>query len=570
MLEELDQVDWTLYSHAYGPATDLADLIRRLVITNNADDKADQAAEDTLEQLYGMIWHQGTVYSATAIAVPFLIDIVTHNISSHTVGILNLLSSCATGSGYFEVHGSMDDYRDRRDTEAFQATVREELENVNAAYKAVVAGLPVYITLLNDAHSDIREAAAELIALCGPRMESAVPALKARIAIEQTHNTPESREITATLVGQLGYLLTHPGGRAESIKLSEEDQSLFVSWLSDPSFPQLARIAAAQTLIDYGNEVSQALGLDFIKAIPDVPAVPLDYRLHGLIQTLTAHNVEMTVEWIARMVDYEDQATVEQLPYLMHSLYATYRQDVKPLLKILLALLRKDVASVLLWLSGFRRMSQTTREVFEEMIDMEVDIHMKQALRHKAALLIRPDDVPFVTPLEDFLRPAVWSMNSSSLEQLLLQIETGFKRNDINEQIKAEWLKEIVKYGSAALADERTLPILIQSFTHNHQWVRVYAARTLALLAPDYAWDTLRDVLTEELRGRPAGLVVMDTLIQLAESGFDVTWALPQLEIFANSPIRRIEMGAMGSIPAEDEQLQTMAQKTIAAIRKNT
>ena len=61
MLDDLVRVDWAGLTHAYGPADDLPGLLRGLA----------QGDDDALYELYGNIWHQGTVYPATAYAVTY-------------------------------------------------------------------------------------------------------------------------------------------------------------------------------------------------------------------------------------------------------------------------------------------------------------------------------------------------------------------------------------------------------------------------------------------------------------------------------------------------------------------
>ncbi|MFD5878720.1 hypothetical protein [Streptomyces yangpuensis] len=69
---ELDQVQWHDLTHAYGPAADVPELIRALY-----EDDADTVGE-AIHELYGNIHHQGTVYPASAPAVPFLAHAVLH------------------------------------------------------------------------------------------------------------------------------------------------------------------------------------------------------------------------------------------------------------------------------------------------------------------------------------------------------------------------------------------------------------------------------------------------------------------------------------------------------------
>jgi hypothetical protein len=79
-------VDWNSVSHAYGPAVDTPAQLRRLL------DEHERV--DAFEQLVGSIWHQSTVYPATAQAVPILAEIAySHRASA--LHPLMLLVVCA-------------------------------------------------------------------------------------------------------------------------------------------------------------------------------------------------------------------------------------------------------------------------------------------------------------------------------------------------------------------------------------------------------------------------------------------------------------------------------------------
>lgn len=66
----LDAVDWATLSQAYGPAVAVPDLLR-----GRCSSDATQRSE-ALEELWGTIWHQGTVYDCTPVVVPFLVEVV--------------------------------------------------------------------------------------------------------------------------------------------------------------------------------------------------------------------------------------------------------------------------------------------------------------------------------------------------------------------------------------------------------------------------------------------------------------------------------------------------------------
>ncbi len=88
-LEGLDAIDWDRLSHAYGPARDVPLDLRRLA---SCDPNARKRA---LWELSGNIYHQGSVDTATAAAVPFLVQIATHPSLPERREILELLDAIA-------------------------------------------------------------------------------------------------------------------------------------------------------------------------------------------------------------------------------------------------------------------------------------------------------------------------------------------------------------------------------------------------------------------------------------------------------------------------------------------
>ena len=64
--DELDRIPWAELTHAYGPASDVPALLRTVL-------RGGEDANEAWNDLHGNIWHQGTVYEATASAIPFLL-----------------------------------------------------------------------------------------------------------------------------------------------------------------------------------------------------------------------------------------------------------------------------------------------------------------------------------------------------------------------------------------------------------------------------------------------------------------------------------------------------------------
>ncbi|WP_432973467.1 hypothetical protein [Dactylosporangium sp. CA-233914] len=71
MLVGLDEIDWSAYEGAYGPATEAPDILRAMA------DPDPEAASEGRYGFYSSIWHQGSVYPVTVVAVPFLVELAT-------------------------------------------------------------------------------------------------------------------------------------------------------------------------------------------------------------------------------------------------------------------------------------------------------------------------------------------------------------------------------------------------------------------------------------------------------------------------------------------------------------
>ncbi len=133
MLEGLDSIPWKRLSHAYGSAEDVPELLRALW----TDDPEVPGAEGPLWQLFGNILHQGTVYSATAHAVPFLLELAASPQIAERIGVLDLLACIASGGS--EPHAYAEN-----------------------AHQAVAAGIETLISLTDD-QGDVHLAAAHVL-----------------------------------------------------------------------------------------------------------------------------------------------------------------------------------------------------------------------------------------------------------------------------------------------------------------------------------------------------------------------------------------------------------------------
>jgi HEAT repeat protein len=160
VLKTLDAIDWKSLKHAYGEASDVPKLLRAL-----ASDHAGKR-EGALDALFSTIWHQGTVYSASAAAVPFLIELSMSDAQGDLPAILDLLAHLATGSSYLDAHQHLSHLEEERAAPEFADRLAGELVHVRAAKEAVARGASVYARRLRHEDPAVRVAAAYLLGLC--------------------------------------------------------------------------------------------------------------------------------------------------------------------------------------------------------------------------------------------------------------------------------------------------------------------------------------------------------------------------------------------------------------------
>jgi hypothetical protein len=137
MLERLEQIDWNRYSHAYGPANDVPEMIRGLA----SNDKS--VRENSMYSLCSSIAHQGTVYDATVHAIPFLLELLSAPGVEDKSDLLQFLACLAAGSGYDH--------------------------DVLATHSAVVEGTTLYLQLLKSTERQLRLSAPYVLSKCVER-----------------------------------------------------------------------------------------------------------------------------------------------------------------------------------------------------------------------------------------------------------------------------------------------------------------------------------------------------------------------------------------------------------------
>ena len=155
MLEGLNSVPWDDLQHAYGSAEDVPALLRAL-----AD------SEDVIGELFGNIWHQGTVYEASSYAVPFLVELTAEPTVAARGDILGLLGALADGHSFLAGHaqpelGSIG--QRLRQQPDYEQKLAAELEHVRRTRDAVFDHHQAFERLLEDPAPMVRAGAAYVL-----------------------------------------------------------------------------------------------------------------------------------------------------------------------------------------------------------------------------------------------------------------------------------------------------------------------------------------------------------------------------------------------------------------------
>lgn len=146
MLDGLDKVDWASLQHAYGPATDIPELLTRL---------AEEADVENWLNIYGefsnQVFHQSTIYPATAYTIPFLNQILAKADVERTQYLLCLLA-------YFVQDSYVGGHIAAR-------SVPPLFSNMTAVYEVVSRYLDFYLEFLAHTAPSVRMLAMKLCSL---------------------------------------------------------------------------------------------------------------------------------------------------------------------------------------------------------------------------------------------------------------------------------------------------------------------------------------------------------------------------------------------------------------------
>lgn len=252
MFEGLNAIPWADLPHAYGSGEEVPVWLRQLT----SDDE--QVRQRAMGKLGSSIYHQGSLYPATAYAVPYLIALLQEPTVQGKEAILGLLNAIVNtypldekmwygweGAEYIGAWGEMPRHIPYQDCHA-----------------AIEAAIPVYITLLEAPVLILRLEAANILTRFPAHVQELWPTLEAALECEPTEAG------RADLVLALGRLARNlPEKLAFFLERFKTDQS------------ELGFFAAALVAVRMAKEATPEEVAQFLIRVMLQPPASLDLYL---------------------------------------------------------------------------------------------------------------------------------------------------------------------------------------------------------------------------------------------------------------------------------------------------
>ena len=190
LLVKLDEIDWPKLKHAYGDASDVPGSIRSLL--SNDEDIRHKA----IYELFGNIWHQGTVYEASSYAVPFLQELLRMPETPDKMMIADLLAEMADGNPYLAITDEQMEPLLRRslaeEGRNFDQELIDSRRYVDATRNAVGKELPLLYPYLTCEEPEIRHSIAVALENYPERISETLPLLEDALRTESNEEVQQA------------------------------------------------------------------------------------------------------------------------------------------------------------------------------------------------------------------------------------------------------------------------------------------------------------------------------------------------------------------------------------------
>lgn len=296
MLEGLDQIDWHTLSHAYGEADDVPRWLRELATLD------ERAESNVLADLSLSLAHQGTVYSASAQATPFLLELLASDAVLCKASLLRLLASFACGDAYHRQHLSFYS-QERRQDPIFQQELAEQVSWVERTHDATRQGMEIYRNMLSHADPEVRMYAAYALAQFPEDAVASASLLRSLLAQERDARIVASMMLSLAMLGKpteenlsLLKMMFAKNGTDENNALIRFAASIALAWIAKHETPKIA----IDTLIEMVTQPQSISLLHMYVQLPWVNGSLAEFAGRTLCHYLPRHQLR---QYLAKLIE---------------------------------------------------------------------------------------------------------------------------------------------------------------------------------------------------------------------------------------------------------------------------
>ncbi|KAI1032485.1 hypothetical protein LB503_012667 [Fusarium chuoi] len=212
-LAGLDSIDWSQLSHAYGSADDVPQLLEDLQSTDP------EVYKTAFTKCWSNIYHQGSRYSASVEAIPFLYALLDSPATKDRESLLYLITSLAVGQPDWSVPNGIDiNNWEKSIAEIEKPEYHDRAMQGFKTYEAVERGLSSIIRCLDEDSASMRANAAHALAFFPRQLATSKVALLDRLSGETNNN------VSATAVLALAVLFAREDDDSEKKDLIKKIQ----------------------------------------------------------------------------------------------------------------------------------------------------------------------------------------------------------------------------------------------------------------------------------------------------------------------------------------------------------
>ena len=287
-LSALWEIDWAALRDAYGPASAVPQLITDLTLGPERRKRAEW-------ELYGNVFHQGTVYEASPFTIPFLVGLLAF--ADLRLGLLQRLLSMAIGYEESVFPNGVDLAARQDEQRRLDASNQRFGVDAVRTHEAVTRAWEQIIRLLDDSDPEVRAETAHLVAYLPGEAERSITEIQKRLRTEDAASS--SFLLALAVLGRTSHRaidVTLPDiiGRALDVRIAQ---------------------SCARSLLGYDQAIDELVGL----MGEDLP--PIGTWLDGstitiVTASMAAHEGWPTMERIESIGRHLCAAPWTQAPWL--------------------------------------------------------------------------------------------------------------------------------------------------------------------------------------------------------------------------------------------------------------